>query len=163
MVAPTQIVTLSWNMSRSKLCFCNFRATQPPGKYFAVEDADKQPSDGQKLPPIEILILKQDVTEKEWKCFTQEFKRLKRCVAIPSGQEANVLFSCCVRSLGRLLLKEDAGIIEAGKEKLLEAMKKMADIRVAVSIRRTQLMSMKQEPGQSIREFYANANAQAFT
>ena len=100
-------------------------------------------SDGQKLPPIERPILKQDVTEEEWECFTQEFKRFKRCAAIPAGQEADVLFSCCERSLGRLLLKEDAGIIEAGEEKLLEAMKKMAVIRVAVKIRGSQLLSMK--------------------
>ena len=39
----------------------------------------------------------------------------------------------------------------------------MAVIRVAVSLRHTQLMSMKQEPGQSIREFYANAKVQAST
>ena len=59
--------------------------------------------------------------------------------------------------------KEDASIIEAGEEKLLEDMKKMAVIRVGVSIRHTQQISMNQEPEQSIREFYANAKAQAST
>ena len=43
----------------------------------------------------------------------------------------------------------------------MEAMKRMAVIKVATSIRRTKLMSMRQEPGQSIREFYANAKSQA--
>ena len=114
-------------------------------------------------PEVEKPVLKQDITEEEWDSFTQEFRRYKRRLRTPVGQEADDLFDCCEKSLGRLLLKEDPGIIEAGEEKLLEAMKKMAVIRVAVSIRRTQLMSMKQEPGQSIREFYANAKAQAST
>ena len=107
--------------------------------------------------------MKQGVTKEEWECFTQEFKRFERCAAIPDGQEADALFSSCERSLDRLLLKEDAVTIEAGEEKLLEAMKKMAVIRVSFSIWRTQLISKKQGPGQSIREFYANAKAQAST
>ena len=114
-------------------------------------------------PEVEKPILKQDVTEEEWDSFTQAFRRYKRRIRSPVGQEADDLFDCCEKSLGRLLLKEDPGIIEAGEKKLLEAMKKMAVIRVAVSIRRTQLMSMKQDSGQSIREFYANAKAQAST
>ena len=114
-------------------------------------------------PEVEKPVLKQDITEEEWDSFTQAFRRYKRRIRTPVGHEADDLFDCCEKSLGRLLLKEDPGIIEAGETKLLEAMKKMAVIRVAVSIRRTQLMSMKQEPGQSIREFYANAKAQAST
>ena len=105
---------------------------------------------GRAKPEVEKPILKQDVTEEEWDSFTQAFRRYKRRIRSPVGQEADDLFDCCEKSLGRLLLKEDPGIIEAGEEKLLEAMKKMAVIRVAVSIRRTQLMSMKQEQGQSI-------------
>lgn len=117
----------------------------------------------QKLPPIERPKLKQDVTEEEWESFNQEWKRFKRCTDIPVGQESDQLFDCCERSLGRLLLKEDPDIIEAGEEALIDAMKKMAVIRIATSVRRTKLLSLKQDHGQNIREFYANVKAQAST
>ena len=117
----------------------------------------------QKLPPIERPKLKQDINEEEWDTFTQEWKRFKRCTSIPMGQEADQLFDCCERSLGRLLLKEDPNIIDTGETALLGAMKKMAVIKVATSVRRTKLLSLKQDHGQSIREFYANVKAQAAT
>ena len=117
----------------------------------------------QKLPPIERPILKQDVNEEEWETFMQEWRRFKRCASIPKGQEADQLFDCCEKGLGRLLLKEDSDIIDAGEEALIGAMKKMAVIKVAISIRRTKLLSLKQSPGQSFREFYANVKAQAAT
>lgn len=123
----------------------------------------RAPTTKQKLPPIERPKLKQDVTEEEWDSFNQEWKRFSRCTDIPTGQEADQLFDCCERSLGRLLLKEDPSIIAAGEAALLEAMKKMAVIKIATSIRRTKLLSLKQEHGQAIREFYANVKAQAST
>ena len=123
----------------------------------------KVPSTKQKLPAIERPKLKQDVTEEEWDSFSQEWKRFKRCTDIPNGQEADQLFDCCEKSLGRLLLKEDPNIIDAGETGLLEAMKQMAVIKVATSIRRTKLLSLKQDHGQPIREFYANVKAQAAT
>lgn len=42
-------------------------------------------------------------------------------------------------------------------------MKKMAVIKIATSVRRTKLLSLKQDHGQSFREFYANGKAQAST
>jgi len=117
----------------------------------------------QKLPPIERPKLKQGITQEEWDSFNQEWKRFRRCTDIPVGQEADQLFDCCERGLGRLLLKEDPGIIEQGELALLNAMKKMAVIKIATSVRRTKLLSLQQDHGQNIREFYANVKAQAST
>ena len=77
----------------------------------------------QKLPRIERPTLKQDVSEEEWDSFNQEWKRFRRCTDIPAGQEADQLFDCSERGLGRLLLKEDPDIIGAGEKALLDAMK----------------------------------------
>ena len=128
-----------------------------------IQNSSSAAPNKQKLPPIERPILKQDISEEEWDSFLQEWKRFKRCTDIPSDQEADHLFNCCEKGLRRLILKEDPDLINAGEDKLIEAMKKMAVIKVATSIRRTKLLSMKQEPGQSIREFFANTKAQAAT
>jgi len=104
----------------------------------------------QKLPPIERPHLRQDITVEEWDSFCQDFKQFKRCTDIPVGQEADQLFDCCEKSLWRLLLKENPNIIDAGETELLKAMKRMAVIRVPTSVRRTKLLSLKQDHGQNI-------------
>ena len=43
------------------------------------------------------------------------------------------------------------------------AMKRMAVIRVPTSVRRANLLALRQDHGQNIREFYANVKAQAAT
>ena len=115
----------------------------------------------QKLPPIVRPQIKQDVTEEDWTAFKLEWIRFKRCTEMPPGQEADQLFDCCEKGLGRLLLKEDSAIVEAGEEALLKAIKRMAVIKVATSVRRTQLLGLKQDHGETFREFYANVKAQA--
>ena len=107
--------------------------------------------------------MKQDITEEEWETFTQEWKRFKRCTDIPVGQEADQLFDCCEKTLGRLVIKENPEIIESGEEELLQALKRMAVIKIATCVRRTKLLTLKQDSGQLIREFYANVKAQAAT
>ena len=44
-------------------------------------------------PEVEKPILKQDVTEEEWDTFTQAFRRYKRRIRTPVGQEADDLFN----------------------------------------------------------------------
>ena len=117
----------------------------------------------QKLPPIERPHIKQDVTDEDWASFIIEWRRFKRCTDIPAGQEADQLFDCCERGLGRLLIKENPDIIAAGEDELLVALKRMAVIKIATSVRRAKLLASKQDHGESIREFYANVKAQAST
>ena len=63
----------------------------------------------------------------------------------------------------RLLLKENPDIIEEGEDALMMAMKRMAVLHVATSVRRTKLLSTRQVHGQTFREFYANVGAAADT
>lgn len=116
-----------------------------------------------KAPQIPRPELKQDISAEEWYSFIEEWKTFKRMVNIPDTELADQLFQCCDRSLGRLLLKENPDIIEEGETALLNAMKRMAVLQVAVSIRRVKLLAAKQEHGQSFREFYANIRSSAST
>ena len=85
-------------------------------------------SSKQEFPPTLRPKIKQDITEEAWDLFEQEWKRFRRCTDIPVGQEADQLFDCCEKTLGRLILREDPSIIETGEESLLRAMKRMAVI-----------------------------------
>ena len=117
----------------------------------------------QKVPRIDRPELKQDINDEERYSFEAEWRRFKRCTDIRMAEVADQLFQCCDRRSSRLLLKENPDIIEAGEEALMAAMKKMAVIQIATSVRRTNLLVTKQEHGQSFREFYANVRAAAAT
>ena len=117
----------------------------------------------QKPPPIQRPEIKQDVTEEDWATFLQEWNHFKRCTLLPQGSIADQLFQCCERGLGRLLLRENPDVITGGETSLLEAMKKMAVVKVATSVRRQNLMALKQDHGESFREFYANVKSAAAT
>ena len=85
----------------------------------------------QRMPKIDRPELKQDTTDEDWATFEAEWKRFKRCTHITPDEVADQLFQCCERSLGRLLIKENPRVIETGEAALLDAMKKMAVIKVA--------------------------------
>ena len=54
-------------------------------------------------------------------------------------------------------------MIDEGEDALLEAIKQMAVIQIATSVRRNNLLQSKQDSGESFREFYANVKAVAST
>ena len=81
----------------------------------------------------------------------------------PKWSRSFQLFDCCDKTLRRLILKENPEVIESREEELLQALKRMAVIKIATCVRRTRLLTLKQDHGQSIREFYANVKAQAAT
>ena len=117
----------------------------------------------QKVPKIDRPELKQDISDEEWQSFEAEWRRFKRCTEMSRSEVPDQLFQCCERSLARLLLKEDPKIIESGEDALLDAMRKMAVLHVATTVRRTNLMSLRQEHGQTFREYFANVRAAAAT
>ena len=116
-----------------------------------------------KPPPITRPEIKQDISAEEWYSVLAEWKRYKRITNLPDSEFADQLFQCCERPLARLLLKENPDIIEEGEQALIEAIKKMAVLQVAISVRRSKLLSTKQEAGQLFREFFANVRASAST
>ena len=116
-----------------------------------------------KPPQIARPEVRQDISAEEWYSFQEEWKRFKRITDLPEEELADQLFQCCERSLSRLLLKENPDIIEEGEVALTEAIRKMAVLQVATSVRRTKLLSTKQEVGQLFREFFANVRATAST
>ena len=116
----------------------------------------------QKLPPIVRPVVKQDIDDEEWVTFVEEWTRFKRCTSMSEESTADQLFQCCERALGRLLI-ENPDIIEEGEDALLLAIKQMAVIQIATSVRRNNLLQTKQDSGESFREFYANVKAVAAT
>ena len=117
----------------------------------------------QKAPHIERPELKQDISIEEWQVFEKDWSRFEKYIDIEDGDLADQLFQCCVKPLRKLLIKENPNIIDEGVPALLDAMKRMAVLHVATSVRRANLLSTKQEHGQTFRQFFANVRAAAAT
>ena len=117
----------------------------------------------QKTPKIERPEVKQDISDEEWQSFESEWTRFKRCTEMSAEEVADQLFQCCDRPLKRLLIKENPEIIEEGEDALMGAIKQMAVLHVATSVRRTNLLAAKQAHGQTFRQFYANVRSAAAT
>ena len=65
--------------------------------------------------------------------------------------------------MGGLLIKENPTVISESEDVLLKAIKQMAVIHIATSVRRNNLLQSRQDAGESFREFYANVKAVAST
>ena len=121
------------------------------------------PTNSQKLPPIPRPTVKQDISEEDWALFLSEWCNFKRCTSIPENVVADQLYHCCETSLARLIVREQPHIVSLGEEELLAAMKRLAVIKIATSVRRTNLLASKQSHGEPVREFYANIKAAGAT
>ena len=120
-------------------------------------------SSKQKLPPIQRPEIRQDVSDEDWATFLAEWDHFKRCTEISDNLIADQVYLCCEKSLARLLIREDPGIVLKGEDDLKTAIKRLAVIKVATSVRRTNLLTAKQKHGEPFREFYANVKAAALT
>ena len=117
----------------------------------------------QKLPPIQRPEIRQDINDEDWVTFLAEWEHFKRCTSISEDRVADHLYMCCERTLARLLIREDPEIISKGENEMKSAIKRLAVIKVATSVRRTNLLASKQNHGETFREFYANVRAAALT
>ena len=118
-------------------------------------------SQRQRLPPIPRPEIKQDITEEDWVCINAEWSNFKSCAGISDDQLVNQLYQCCEKSLARLIIREQPDVLTKGEAGLLAAIKRFAVVKIATSVRRTNLLATRQTSGQSIREFYANIKAAA--
>ena len=116
---------------------------------------------GQKLSPIPRPELGLDVSEEDYCSFLVTWKNWKRVSPISQDEYADQLFQCCDKDLKKLLIRSQPDIVSKGEVELLKAMKDLAVVKIATSVRRAQLLASKQAPGESIREFYANVRAAA--
>ena len=151
---------------------CNFKATNDSEAVAIVmfnshvmshQRAAPNASSSQKLPPIQRPEIRQDVSDEDWASFLAEWEHFKRCTDIPTDRITDHLYLCCEKSLARLIIGEDPAIVSKGEDELKAAIERLAVIKVAISVRRTNLLTARQKHGEPFREFYANVKAAALT
>jgi hypothetical protein len=135
---------------------CNFRAINDSEAVAIVmfnshvmshQRAAPNSSSSQKLPPIPRPEIRQDVSDEDWASFLAEWEHFKRCTDIPTDRIADHLYLCCEKSLARLIIREDPAIVSRGEEELKAAIKQLAVIKIAIGVRRTNLLAARQKHG----------------
>lgn len=117
----------------------------------------------QKPPKINRPTICKDTTEEDWNTFLKKWELFKNGTDIPNAQVSTHLWQCCDPDLEADLFKDVPDIYTVPENDLLEAIKKLSVISVAASVRRTELLSLKQDHSQPIRSFAAKVKGKAQT
>ena len=116
-----------------------------------------------KAPTVDRPSLGLDISEEDWDDFENLWKQFKKVTKLKPDEEATHLFQCCSSDLKQQLLKSESGVLEKNEADLRKAMKGLAVIPVAISVRRTELLSMGQDKGEVIKSFFAKVRGKALT
>jgi hypothetical protein len=117
----------------------------------------------QRAPKMERPRISQDSSEEVWMNFVRRWNLFKKCTSMKAEELQGQLFLCCDDELGNHLLKIDPLVTDSTESLILEAIKKLAVIPVAISVRRAELIQMQQSHGENIRSFYAKVKGKAAT
>lgn len=126
-------------------------------------NANLEANSKQKAPKMDRPRIGSDVSEEEWNNFSRRWNLFRRCTDMQPAEITAQLFLCCEEDLGDQLLKEDPTAADGTHETLFNAIKRLAVIPVAVSVRRADLLQMRQAHGENIRSFYSKIKGKAAT
>ena len=82
---------------------------------------------------------------------------------ITAEEAVQHLFQCCEDSLGDELLQSHKDAVTVTEDNLMKIVKKLPVAPMAVSVRRSELLSIKQDHGENTRSFFARINGKATT
>ena len=117
-------------------------------------DADVNASKSVKpvRPSIDI-----ETTEGEWAIFEDQWARFKRMAKLTTTVDIrDNLRQCCADQLNKRLfdIRGSAALDNASEDELLKWIKEIAVRGVHKEVHRTQLVKLKQKPGESINSYY---------
>ena len=117
----------------------------------------------QRAPKIERPRISAGSSEETWSTFCQRWTMFKRSTSVTGAACVEQLFHCCDEDLGDSILKGHPDAVTSTEENLIKVIKQMAVIPVAISVRRADLLGIKQDHGENARAFYAKVRGKAST
>ena len=115
------------------------------------------PSSQPKAPKIDPPKITQGTMIDGWELFHREWLTYSKAAGVPKDLEGVYVINCCDDDLRANLHKEDPEISNKGITHVLAAIKRLAVVRVASCVLQTELLSIKQEHAEPIRQFHARA------
>ena len=117
----------------------------------------------QKAPKIERPHVTKDSSEETWNAFLARWQMFKRGTNLTLVETVQHLFQCCGDELGNDILRSHPNAVSGTEDQLMTEIKRLAVIPVAISVRRSDLLSIRQDHSESVRSFFARINGKATT
>ena len=117
----------------------------------------------QRAPKIDRPKISAGSSEETWNTFITRWAMFKRSTGMAGAETVQQLFHCCDEDLGDSILKGHPDAINQDEDRLLQKIKQMAVIPVAISVRRADLLNTKQDHGENARSLYAKVKGKAAT
>ena len=121
------------------------------------------PQQSTTAPKMNRPIIDAGVDQEAWLMFTRRWKAFRIGCHINDDIAAIQLFQCASERLGDLMLKSDPKIMMKSVQEVLTAMESLAVIKVAVGVRRVELMKMTQDHDEEFRTFATKVRGKAET
>nr|XP_053655345.1 uncharacterized protein LOC128704271 [Cherax quadricarinatus] len=115
----------------------------------------------QKPPKINPPTLQQGIGEDDWAAFTRWWEMFRNGTDLTPNQITAQLLACCEPELEAALFREMPTKASSPEAAVLDAMKRLTVVSVALSVRRAALLQMKQEPGEHVRQYVARLHGLA--
>ena len=117
----------------------------------------------QRPPKLERPTIARESSEEVWNTFQTRWQMFKRGTHLTNEDTVQQLFQCCEEELGDAILKSHPAAVSGTEEQLLTAIKQLAVIPVAISVRRSELLGIRQDHGENARSFMARLKGKATT
>ena len=117
----------------------------------------------QKPPKINRPCISRDSSEETWNNFQSQWSMFKDSTNLTLQETVKQLIQCCDEELGDDILRGHPSAINDTEQVLLNTIKQLAVTPVAISVRRSKLLSMKQDHGENARSFFARIYGKATT
>ena len=105
----------------------------------------------------------QGMLEESWLSFTIQWKIYKEGTNLQAAKCPRQLLHCCDQDVLELVLQSDPNISSKTEDLVLQLIKSMAVIPVAMGVRRAEMLAMKQDSGEPIRGFAAKIQGKSAT
>ena len=114
-----------------------------------------------KAPPIKQPSVAGGIYEDSWNSFVREWEVFKNGSSLNNANSALYLLNCCDSALRASVHKEDPVIATKTEVEVLAAIKRLSVVSVATCVLQTELLSLKQDHQEQIRNFAAKAQGKA--
>ena len=120
-------------------------------------------SQKQKPPKIDRPKVCKGISEEAWNIFIFKWEMFKEGTSLTVKETMHQLFQCCDEDLSEDILRWHKETTNGTEGDLISAIKSIAVTPVAITVRRSELLSMKQSDKESVRSFFARINGKAST
>ena len=116
-----------------------------------------------KAPKVDRPTLSDDMDEEGWNVFLLGWSIYAKANRLVDEDLAVQLYQCCSNTLKKKISSVYSDFHSRPVDDLLPLLKTLTVIPVAISVKRNELLQMKQDAGDSIRSFHSRVKSKATT